>query len=133
MECNIIMEMNNTTFDCDANFCVTCGALLPLPDQSEFLRCKACGSMIDVKKLEGIKIYSFKKYNQDKLKSAEELERLRHMESAATDNGPVVKRQCPKCQHKKMTYTTRQTRSADEGQTVFYTCLKCGFTEQEYS
>ena len=121
------------TFACDPNFCATCGAILPLPDQSDFIPCKSCGILIDVKKMEGIKIHSFKNYNQDKLKTADEMERLRNIETVATDLGPVVKRRCPKCQYKKMTYTTRQTRSADEGQTVFYTCLRCQFTETEYS
>jgi DNA-directed RNA polymerase I subunit RPA12 len=36
-----------------------------------------------------------------------------------------VERKCPKCGNDEMTYTTQQTRSADEGQTVFYTCPKC--------
>lgn len=39
--------------------------------------------------------------------------------------GPVVERRCPKCGNEKMSYATLQLRSADEGQTVFYTCTKC--------
>jgi DNA-directed RNA polymerase subunit M/transcription elongation factor TFIIS len=32
---------------------------------------------------------------------------------------------CPKCKHKKTTYYSVQTRSADEPMTNFITCLKC--------
>ena len=39
--------------------------------------------------------------------------------------GPIVERKCPKCGNEKMSYATLQLRSADEGQTVFYTCTKC--------
>lgn len=42
-------------------------------------------------------------------------------------DGPVVERQCPQCQNNKMSYATLQLRSADEGQTVFYTCTKCKY------
>ena len=42
-----------------------------------------------------------------------------------------VQKECPKCGCKKMTYATRQTRSADEGQTVFYTCPKCRYVANE--
>lgn len=41
--------------------------------------------------------------------------------------GPVVERRCPQCQNDKMSYATLQLRSADEGQTVFYTCTKCKY------
>lgn len=39
--------------------------------------------------------------------------------------GPVVERKCPKCGNDRMSYATLQLRSADEGQTVFYTCVVC--------
>lgn len=41
------------------------------------------------------------------------------------DEGPIVERVCPKCGNDKMSYATLQLRSADEGQTVFYTCTNC--------
>lgn len=40
-------------------------------------------------------------------------------------DGPIVDRRCPQCDNDKMSYATLQLRSADEGQTVFYTCTKC--------
>ena len=33
---------------------------------------------------------------------------------------------CGKCGGNKTTYYTMQTRSADEGETIFITCLTCG-------
>lgn len=49
------------------------------------------------------------------------------------EEGPVVERKCPKCDNNRMSYATLQLRSADEGQTVFYTCTKCKFKETENS
>ena len=119
-------------FDCDPNFCSSCGSILPLPDQSESIRCKLCGAIVSISNMEGVVIVSEKYYNQDKLKTAEERARMRNL-AVADDTGPTVRRTCSKCGHGKMTYLTRQTRSADEGQTVFFTCVKCQFTETEYS
>ena len=48
-------------------------------------------------------------------------------------DGPVIERKCPKCGHDKMSYAAIQLRSADEGQTVFFTCLKCKYKESENS
>nr|CAD7430731.1 unnamed protein product [Timema monikensis] len=45
--------------------------------------------------------------------------------------GPVVERRCQHCNNDKMSYATLQLRSADEGQTVFYTCTKCKLWAQE--
>ena len=40
----------------------------------------------------------------------------------------TVREPCPKCKHPELQYYTMQLRSADEGQTVFYECAKCGHT-----
>lgn len=39
---------------------------------------------------------------------------------------------CPKCQHTGAYYLLKQTRSADEPETKFYTCQKCGHRWREY-
>jgi DNA-directed RNA polymerase subunit M/transcription elongation factor TFIIS len=38
---------------------------------------------------------------------------------------------CPKCYAKKATFYEKQTRSADEGKSVFYECLECSFEWKE--
>ena len=48
-------------------------------------------------------------------------------------DGPIIERKCPKCGHDLMSYAAIQLRSADEGQTVFFTCLKCKYKESENS
>lgn len=39
----------------------------------------------------------------------------------------MVKERCTECGNKEMYFYSRQMRSADEGETVFYECPKCGF------
>ncbi|KAH8298711.1 hypothetical protein KR018_007896 [Drosophila ironensis] len=62
----------------------------------------------------------FNSYDPSKL-----LPRTKRESESSEADGPVVERKCPKCNHEKMSYATLQLRSADEGQTVFFTCLKC--------
>lgn len=41
-------------------------------------------------------------------------------------SGPRIDIDCPKCPSKEASYSQVQMRSADEGSTIFYTCLHCG-------
>lgn len=45
----------------------------------------------------------------------------------SVDDGPIAERRCNACGYNQMSYAAVQLRSADEGQTVFYTCLKCKY------
>ncbi len=49
------------------------------------------------------------------------------------DMGPGITEICPKCGHDKATYELKQTRSADEAPTRFFTCKKCKHKWREYS
>ncbi|CAH8538815.1 unnamed protein product [Heterobilharzia americana] len=48
-----------------------------------------------------------------------------------TFDGPSIRKECAYCGNDRMTYVTLQTRSADEGQTVIYTCTQCAKKEIE--
>jgi len=37
----------------------------------------------------------------------------------------IISQECPMCHHPEMYFFTIQMRSADEGSTVFYECVKC--------
>ncbi|KAE8786963.1 DNA-directed RNA polymerase I subunit RPA12 [Hordeum vulgare] len=43
----------------------------------------------------------------------------------------LTERACPKCNHHELEYYTKQLRSADEGQTIFYECPECGHAFNE--
>ena len=112
-------------FCTDLAFCSACGALLPnLPDVGNFVNCMSCKFATPLTSFEGKETaYTvlFNKKEKHKAKKSNE------------EDGPVIDRFCPKCGHDKMSYAALQLRSADEGQTVFFTCLKCKYKESENS
>ncbi|CAB4013252.1 DNA-directed RNA polymerase I subunit RPA12-like [Paramuricea clavata] len=115
-------------FSSDPLFCPNCGSIFPLPGLSDVVTCKVCKFQKDTKEFEGIEIYSKKVFNTYKPKSD-----IQQVDDENELVGPMVDQKCSKCGHEGMTFLTRQTRSADEGQTVFYNCPRCGFQETEYS
>lgn len=116
-----------TTFKTDVAFCSACGALLPnLPETGDTVSCLACSYAANIESFASREtsytIIFNKRENATKKRANED-----------GDDGPTVERKCPKCGHDKMSYAALQLRSADEGQTVFFTCLKCKFKESENS
>ncbi|XP_017885605.1 DNA-directed RNA polymerase I subunit RPA12 [Ceratina calcarata] len=125
------MEQKNDTvsFISTPGFCSDCGSILPLLRDIGGVKCYACKrewgpeAFGDMAMTYTIHFNSKNVYDSMKQKDEDEEEA----------EGPVVERKCPQCQNDKMSYATLQLRSADEGQTVFYTCTKCKFKETENS
>uniref|UniRef100_A0A8D2CSC7 DNA-directed RNA polymerase subunit n=1 Tax=Sciurus vulgaris TaxID=55149 RepID=A0A8D2CSC7_SCIVU len=115
------------SFQSDLDFCPDCGSVLPLPGPQDTVTCIRCGFSINVRDFEGKVVKTSVVFN--KLGTA----LPRSMEEGPEIQGPVVDRRCSQCGHEGMAYHTRQMRSADEGQTVFYTCTNCKFQEKEDS
>jgi DNA-directed RNA polymerase I subunit RPA12 len=114
-------------------FCVSCGSILPLPlsiDISSEIECRVCNNKISVDQFDGITNTTTIVFNSRDLITKS---KSNNKTNSSTSEGPIVERKCSKCGHERQTFATLQTRSADEGQTVFYTCLKCGAQENENS
>ncbi|KAI9160187.1 hypothetical protein LWI28_005905 [Acer negundo] len=111
----------------DFLFCNYCGTMLNM--ESKFVTCPLCKFKRNAKEVAGKEIsYTV---------TAEDIRRELGLSLFDTgeDNNKVqwskVKKACEKCQNPEMHYTTRQTRSADEGQTTHYLCPRCGYQCQE--
>lgn len=92
-------------------FC-KCGAIVPIPKRNTAV-CRSCGRRNRVAHQE---VVFEKTYH-----NAADAARMEHV------SVPTIHQTCPKCGAEKMQYNAIQTRSADEGQTVFYHCT-CGYT-----
>ncbi|KAJ4702152.1 DNA-directed RNA polymerase subunit [Melia azedarach] len=109
----------------DFLFCKFCGAMMC--SESNYIVCPLCKFKRNIEEVADRKIsYTI---------TAEDIRRelgISLFDQIKADKGDdklqlsKVKRTCEKCQNLEMYYTTRQTRSADEGQTTYYTCPRCG-------
>ncbi|KAK0042187.1 DNA-directed RNA polymerase I subunit RPA12 [Biomphalaria pfeifferi] len=120
-------------FSSNLHFCPLCGSVLPLPTlDSDVIPCSRCPFKRNIREHDEVVEKFVLHFNAPKKKISDTSQ---DMDATGVNefNGPTVERICPKCNHDTMIYTTRQTRSADEGQTVFYTCVNCKFQDIEYS
>lgn len=102
------------------NFCQKCGSLM-IPHKTKdkvIIKCK-CG-------------YKCELENAVIIEKVEKKKEIEVIEENSTKH-PIVDAECPKCGHDKAEHWTRQTRSADEPETRFFKCEKCGHTWREYS
>ncbi|KAI2800113.1 hypothetical protein RDWZM_004076 [Blomia tropicalis] len=112
----------------NSDFCSRCGSVLPLPsylDETSNVVCPICNKSVGANIFNGLSTFTRIHFN--------EIESMTRKQRQFDADGPVIERICAKCGHDKHYFATLQTRSADEGQTIFYTCLKCGAKENENS
>ncbi|ESK95578.1 dna-directed rna polymerase i kda polypeptide [Moniliophthora roreri MCA 2997] len=106
-------------------FCPTCGSLLKLPEDSEpNVICDQCGHQEPATSYENIEVTT--RSHPDAFPSPLRQKRKTQTKSHDSgDKGTMVDEKCPACGHMKAFYKEMQTRSADEGATIFYTCADC--------
>lgn len=115
----------------DVSFCPGCGALLPPLPPTGPLRCLSCQKTVPLDKFEEVESHFTVIFN--KRKNVETKKKKKGHDQEVEEEGPTVERTCPKCGCEKMSYAALQLRSADEGQTVFFTCVQCKYKESENS
>ena len=120
---------DTVSFISTPGFCSDCGSILPLLGVRGDVTCYACKRIWGPEAFGDMAISYTIRFNEANVYgSAKQKD-----DDEEETEGPVVERKCPQCQNDKMSYATLQLRSADEGQTVFYTCTKCKYKETENS
>ncbi|KAI3415925.1 hypothetical protein GPALN_005488 [Globodera pallida] len=118
------------------DFCAACGAIMQPPheltagsDHTNFIECVICNAKWPYQTSHGQLLSRFERNFEQRNAVTER----GHPERREEEEDVTVEHQCPKCECTVATYTTQQTRSADEGQTVFYQCMRCKHRCIEYS
>ncbi len=101
--------------------------------------CPKCREMMSLKELEEGLFYVCKSCGYKEPYDASNLyvdvtreERVLVLQKDTTAE-PVVKVECPKCGNEEAYTWIVQTRSGDEGGTVFYRCTRCRYTWRVYT
>lgn len=98
--------------------CPKCGNIL-VPDGKGNLKCRVCSykprAEKDLKLKEKIKVHKVKSGRIEKVETY-----------------PKTDSECPKCKNKEAYWWIQGTRAADEPETTFYKCTKCGYVWREY-
>ena len=118
----------NQLFNRPPNFCIDCGELLDFEIiNNNFVKCQKCGGETELDNIKNHYIETNDKYESSKIwmnKLKNKEDKLREEQK---NERTIIDEKCPKCGNGQMYYYSMQTRSADEGSTIFYECVKCHY------
>ncbi|RLG55421.1 MAG: transcription factor S [Candidatus Hydrothermarchaeota archaeon] len=100
-------------------FCKKCGSLM-LPKNGKLV-CTKCGEEEEILNKTEFKLKEKGKKKKEILIVDEKINTL-----------PTIRVECPKCKNMEAEWWLLQTRKADEPETRFFRCTKCGYTWREY-
>ena len=101
--------------------------MLRLESASSKNECRFCHTVTDISSM----ISQGDLKTETTITLSQRKEWMAELVTSEENNRPTVEQDCEKCDNNMTYYTTRQTRSVDEGQTVYYECTKCGHTFTE--
>lgn len=98
--------------------CPKCGNIL-VPNGKSKLKCRVCD--YSPKSKDNLELKEKIKTNKEKIGDIENVETY-----------PKTESECPKCDNKEAYWWVMGTRAADEPETTFYKCTKCGHVWRDY-
>ena len=108
-------------------FCQKCGDYKEIPLVDTTVNCQRCEISTNIKDIDFNFHEESKTYNKEKswTKTTASTQQIK---KDTEKEQKTIEQKCinPKCDSNLCFYTARQLRSADEGQTIFYHCVKCG-------
>jgi DNA-directed RNA polymerase I subunit RPA12 len=122
----------NKIFSRPPNFCEECGEMLNFEIiLNDEVQCQKCGAEKNLDEITNHQVETVNFYHNSK----DWVNKLANIEDKFKKHQSLkrqtVQEKCPSCPSNKMYFYTMQTRSADEGSTVFYQCVKCGALKKE--
>mmetsp|Transcript_48335 Transcript_48335/g.154773 ORF Transcript_48335/g.154773 Transcript_48335/m.154773 type:complete len:128 (+) Transcript_48335:148-531(+) len=110
-------------------FCDRCGTMLDMVTKTSSACCEMCGFSRPFSEFSDASVTTscgpkdfIRRYGIEPL-VGEDMEK-QSLTKGKDRERATVDEECPKCQNRGLEYYTMQLRSADEGQTVFYECMK---------
>ncbi|KAK9465946.1 hypothetical protein V1512DRAFT_277060 [Lipomyces arxii] len=111
-------------------FCTDCGNLLDsIASAQRLLICAQCGASYPSKDFENLTVTtkSAETAFPSSLRQKRSVVKTTLRRDEQNEEGATIKEKCPQCGKDEMQYYSLQLRSADEGATIFYSCIDCGY------
>ncbi|KAI9188346.1 DNA-directed RNA polymerase I core subunit rpa12 [Blastocladiella emersonii ATCC 22665] len=107
-------------------FCPDCGNLLDFGSTGSDVKCDLCHRRAPASAFENVEVVT--RSRPDAFANANrEISLWKSQMGVRAEQAATINEKCPQCGNPEMEFHTMQLRSADEGQTVFYTCKQCGY------